>query len=130
MGTATARIRGRRNATPSDPHDPDGIDYEFVDSLERVTKRVGRAIAVGIPALFLVGILILPFDLPGIPALTIVFLGALAIVILFERLRSREKRSRGTGRDLSRGARLAILGGLGVVILYVLILAFTQGSQT
>ena len=110
--------------------DPDGVDHAFIESLQRVTGRVGRGIAVGIPALFFVGLLILPFDLPGAVALTIVVIGAVAIVALFERLRTRE-RGTPTGRPgLSRGARMSIVGGLAVVILYVLILAFTQGSQT
>jgi hypothetical protein len=91
---------------------------------------VGRGLAVGIPALFLVGILILPLGLPGIPAMMIVVVGAIAIVVIFEGLRSSERRARGRGGGLSRGARLMIVGGLAVAILYVLILAFTQGSQT
>ncbi|MDH3226200.1 MAG: hypothetical protein OEM67_03825 [Thermoleophilia bacterium] len=56
--------------------------------------------------------------------------GAVAIVVLFERLRSNERRAEGRDRGLSRGARFMIAGGLAFAILYVLILAFTQGSQT
>ncbi len=91
---------------------------------------MGRAIAVGIPALFLVGILILPLDLPGIPALLIITIGAFAIVVAFERLRSTEKRAKGPSGGMSRSARFMMIGGLAMVIVYVLILALTQGSQT
>jgi hypothetical protein len=80
--------------------------------------------------LFLVGILILPLGLPSLPALLIVFAGAVTIVVAFERLRSSERRAKGKDRGLSRGARFMIAGALAFAILYVLILAFTQGSQT
>ena len=62
--------------------------------------------------------------------MTIVVLGAIAIVVLYERLRGVERRSPERRRGLSGTARFLIVGVLAFIVLYVLILAFTGQSQT
>ena len=115
---------------PSDPNDPDGVDYEFIEGLERITGKVGRAIAVGFPSLFLVGLLILPLGLPSAIALLIVILGATGIVVAYEVLRAKEKREPRGRRGLSGTARLMIVGVLAFIVLYLLIFSLTGQSQT
>jgi hypothetical protein len=62
--------------------------------------------------------------------MTIVVLGAIGIVVLYERLRGAERRSPKRGGGLSGTARFLIVGVLAFIVLYVLILALTGQSQT
>ena len=136
MATATRRTRGRRSVTPSEPHDPNTLDDEFLHALERVTGRVGRALAVGIPSLFLFGLILLPLGrlfsggIPSALALLIVILGAAGMVVAYELLRTNERRSTSGRRGLSGLAKLAIIGVLAFIVLYLVVFVITGQSQT
>ena len=94
---------------------------------------MGRGLLFGIPALFLIGLLILPLDLPGVLALTIVVIGAAAVVALAERARSISRgeagRARRSMRELSGTAYLMIVGALLLTSVYVLFLIAVAGRN-
>jgi len=91
---------------------------------------------VGVPALFLVGILLVPLSriipggIPSVLAILIVILGAGGIVVAYETLRTKEQGGPKGKRKLSGMARLTIVGVLAFIMLYVLIFVFTGQSQT
>lgn len=108
--------------------DPDGIDYAFVERLEALTARVGRMLLIGVPSLFLIGLLILPLNLTAAPALLIVVVGTAGVIALYEFLRADRPRTARAGR-LSTPARVALIGTASFLVLYAVLLASTLQTQ-
>jgi cobalamin synthase len=95
------------------------------DQIERLTRRVGRAAAVGIPV-WIVLLALLPFSgLGPLPCLTIATLGAVVTIVLAERRRTRRIAGAAAGDELRRGERAPMSAAtaaaltLGAVVLLV-----------
>lgn len=93
----------------------DRVDEEeeerFHARLDRVTRGVGRVLAVGIPTLLAL-LFVVPFAVPGIgpmPALALAVVGTTAIVVAAERRAERRHHH----RDKQDGARDAYGAGVG-----------------
>ena len=79
---------------------------------------MGRALLVGIPALFAVGILLVPVrgTIPSAAILAIILAGSAAIVWVAERLRGRRRRLPQGAPLIGRRAMLLFGIGLGVYL--------------
>lgn len=115
-------------------HDSRSDDDRFIDGLDRVTRRVGRALMVGVPVL--VGLLLaIPSALPIGPmaSLALAVLGTVGAVVAVERCigrgdraASREERGR-EGRRPGYGL-IFVLGAVIVFIFYAILISALGGS--
>lgn len=96
-------------------------DAAFHDRLADITAAVGRGLAIGIPALFLIGLFLAPFRgvIPSAVVLTVIIVGAFGLVVLVERLRGTRRRAGGTGPLIGRRALTIFLIGLAAWLILV-----------
>lgn len=105
----------------------------FLEALDRVTWRVGRALMVGLPTLVALLILV-PLAIPSIgpmPALTIAVLSTGVVCVLLERRRGRRHPEEAGGSWLGRpsGPHLAVLAvSVAIILGYVLLISTLSGS--
>ena len=93
-------------------------DLAFHDRLSAITSFVGRALLVGIPSLFAVGVLLVPLrgTIPSAVIMMIILAGSAAIVLIAERLRGRKQRLPRGAPLIGRRAMLVFGIGLGMYL--------------
>lgn len=97
----------------------------FHDRLSAITSLVGRALFIGIPSLFAVGILLVPLrgTIPSAVIMMIILAGSAVIVLVAERLRGRKQRLPRGAPLIGRRAMLIFGIGLGMYLVFATAIA-------